>query len=47
MLNLQLKLWRAKAFEELAEENGAYLFIESSDPELLKGIDTKVDCHLV
>jgi aminopeptidase len=34
-------LWRVKALEELAEENGAYLFIESSDPELLKGVDTK------
>ncbi|SEC36071.1 aminopeptidase [Paenibacillus sp. GP183] len=34
-------LWRANALEELAKENGAYLHIESSDPELLKGVDTK------
>jgi aminopeptidase len=34
-------LWRARAVEELAEENGAYLHIESSDPENLKGVDIK------
>ncbi|MBD0381362.1 aminopeptidase [Paenibacillus sedimenti] len=33
--------WRAQAMEELADNNGAYLLIESSDPELLKDVDSK------
>lgn len=32
-------LWRARAVEELAENHGAYLYIDSSDPELLKDIE--------
>jgi aminopeptidase len=30
--------WRVQALEENAEDNGAYLSIVSSDPELLKGV---------
>ncbi|MFC5451866.1 aminopeptidase [Paenibacillus aestuarii] len=33
--------WRAQALGDLADNNGAYLLIESSDPELLKDVDTK------
>ncbi|MEW9698371.1 aminopeptidase [Paenibacillus sp. SI8] len=33
--------WRAHALNELAEHHGAYLLIESTDPELLKDADTK------
>jgi aminopeptidase len=33
--------WRAHALNELADRNGAYLLIESSDPELLKDVDAK------
>lgn len=32
-------LWRARAVEEVAQGGGAYLFIESEDPELLRGVD--------
>lgn len=31
--------WRAQALDELADTNGAYLFIDADDPELLKDID--------
>ncbi|MGO4275709.1 aminopeptidase, partial [Paenibacillus sp. TAF58] len=31
--------WRAQALGELADTNGAYLFIDADDPELLKDID--------
>lgn len=34
-------LWRAQAVQEFAENGGAFLFIESSNPELLKGVDPK------
>ncbi|WNQ10881.1 aminopeptidase [Paenibacillus aurantius] len=33
--------WRARALEQEAEKNGAYLYIESNDPELMKGVDPK------
>lgn len=33
-------LWQAKSREELAEKGGAYLVIESDDPEWLKGVDS-------
>lgn len=32
--------WRVQAMEELAVTDGAYLWIASSDPELLKGVPT-------
>lgn len=32
-------MWRAKGFEEMAEEGAAFLTIMSSNPDLLKGID--------
>ncbi|WP_136607883.1 aminopeptidase [Paenibacillus dokdonensis] len=32
-------LWRAQAVQQFAENGGAFLFIESSNPELLKGVD--------
>ncbi|EST10689.1 aminopeptidase [Sporolactobacillus laevolacticus] len=31
--------WRAKSFQELADQNAAFLYIYSPNPELLKGID--------
>lgn len=31
--------WRAKGFEEMAEEGAAFLYISSMNPDLLKGID--------
>ena len=31
--------WRAQALNELAENNGAYLWIDADDPELLKDVD--------
>ncbi|MEC0241048.1 aminopeptidase [Paenibacillus dokdonensis] len=34
-------LWRAQAVQQFAENGGAFLFIESSNPELLKGVDPK------
>lgn len=34
-------MWRAKALEDIAEQDGAYLYIDSSDPELLKEVDGK------
>ncbi|MWV45902.1 aminopeptidase [Paenibacillus sp. HJL G12] len=34
-------LWRAQAVQQFAENGGAFLFIESTDPELLKGVDPK------
>jgi aminopeptidase len=33
--------WRVQAMEELADNGGAYLLIDSRDPELLKEADTK------
>ncbi|WP_068775940.1 aminopeptidase [Paenibacillus sp. FJAT-26967] len=33
--------WRVKALEDNAENGGAYLFIESGNPELLKDVDGK------
>jgi len=33
--------WRAQALTDLTDNNGAYLLIEASDPELLKDVDTK------
>lgn len=33
--------WRAQAVQQFGEEGGAFLFLESSNPELLKGIDPK------
>lgn len=32
-------LWRAKGWEEMAENNAAFLSVIASDPDLLKGID--------
>ncbi|EFM10698.1 peptidase M29 aminopeptidase II [Paenibacillus curdlanolyticus YK9] len=37
----QYPAWRAQAMNELAEQGGAYLFIKSDDPELLKDINPK------
>ncbi|MFC5404833.1 aminopeptidase [Cohnella soli] len=37
----QYPAWRAQAMTSLAEQGGAYLFIVSDDPELLKEIDPK------
>ncbi|MFC5530517.1 aminopeptidase [Cohnella yongneupensis] len=37
----QYPTWRAQAMTELAEQGGAYLLINSDDPELLKDIDPK------
>ncbi|MFT9847037.1 aminopeptidase [Aneurinibacillus sp. REN35] len=34
-------LWRAKGFEEMAEDGACFLHIISSNPELLKGIEPK------
>lgn len=34
-------LWKAKGLEELAERGAAFLHIDSSNPELLKGIESK------
>ncbi|WP_134704312.1 aminopeptidase [Ammoniphilus sp. YIM 78166] len=34
-------VWRAKALEEIAQGGGAYLFVQSEDPELLKGVDAE------
>lgn len=34
-------MWRAQAVTEFSEKGGAFLFIDSDDPELLKGIDPK------
>lgn len=34
-------VWRAKWVQEFAENDGAFLFIESANPELLKGVDPK------
>ncbi|WP_187274518.1 aminopeptidase [Paenibacillus sp. N3.4] len=31
--------WRAQALDELADNNGAYLWIDADDPELLKDVD--------
>jgi aminopeptidase len=36
----QYPSWRVQAMEELAATDGAYLWIASSDPELLKGVPT-------
>jgi aminopeptidase len=36
---LEFPMWRAKGFEEMAENNAAYLYIEASNPDLLAGID--------
>lgn len=33
--------WRAQAVQQFAENGGAFLFIESGNPELLKGVDPK------
>ncbi|MCJ8012022.1 aminopeptidase [Paenibacillus sp. KQZ6P-2] len=33
--------WRAQALQQFSEEGGAFLFIDSSNPELLKGVDPK------
>ncbi|MFB5761855.1 aminopeptidase [Paenibacillus medicaginis] len=33
--------WKAQAYEEIAEKNGAFLFIQSSDPELLCSVDPR------
>ncbi|ERI11688.1 aminopeptidase [Aneurinibacillus aneurinilyticus] len=35
----QFPLWRAKGFEEMAEEGACFLSIVSTNPELLKGVD--------
>lgn len=32
-------MWRAKGYEELAENNAAFLYVVSENPDLLKGID--------
>ncbi|CAJ1004023.1 aminopeptidase [Brevibacillus aydinogluensis] len=32
-------MWRAKAYEELAENGAAFLFIIATDPDLLKGVN--------
>lgn len=37
----QYPKWRAQGVTELAEQGGAYLLIESDDPELLKDVDPK------
>lgn len=34
-------MWRAQAVQQFAENGGAFLFIESSNPELLKGVNPK------
>ncbi|UOF89617.1 aminopeptidase [Fodinisporobacter ferrooxydans] len=36
---LEYPLWRAKGWEEMAENNAAFLTVVASDPDLLKGID--------
>jgi aminopeptidase len=36
---LEFPMWRAKGFEEMAENNAAYLYIQASNPDLLAGID--------
>lgn len=36
---LEFPMWRAKGFEEMAENNAAYLYIDASNPDLLNGID--------
>ncbi|WP_134701743.1 aminopeptidase [Ammoniphilus sp. YIM 78166] len=35
---LEYPLWRAKGFEEMAENNAAFLSIVASNPDLLKGV---------
>lgn len=37
----EFPLWKAKGYEEIVEKGGAFLHIESNDPELLKGVDPK------
>ncbi|KIL42005.1 peptidase M29 [Gordoniibacillus kamchatkensis] len=36
---LEYPMWRAKGFEEMAAAGAAYLYIDASNPDLLKGID--------
>ncbi|MFB5677744.1 aminopeptidase [Paenibacillus terreus] len=33
--------WKVQAYEEIAEKNGAFLSIQSSDPELLRSVDPR------
>ncbi|SDW98108.1 aminopeptidase [Marininema mesophilum] len=35
----EFPMWKAAGMEQIAEQGGAYLYIESSDPELLKGVN--------
>ncbi|MDR6879755.1 aminopeptidase [Bacillus sp. 3255] len=36
---LEYPMWQAKGYEELAGQNAAFLYVEVSNPDLMKGID--------
>ncbi|MBB5174151.1 aminopeptidase [Texcoconibacillus texcoconensis] len=37
----EFPMWRARGFEEMAENGAAFMTIKSTDPDLLKGIDSE------
>ncbi|WP_261300753.1 aminopeptidase [Paenibacillus andongensis] len=38
---LEYPMWRAKGYEELAENNAAFLYVVANNPDLMNGIDPK------